>query len=168
MKISTTKTETMCLSRRPKQCSLQIDGVPLKKPEKFKFLGISFTSDGRQNSKLDICIGKASAAMHQLHRFVVQRRELCSKTKLYIFRFVYVPILAYGHECWIMNETVRYRVQAAEMGFLRRINSLTLLEKIESANICESLNIESLLLRLARLQLCWYGHVNECPRKEQP
>ena len=30
MKISTTKTETMCLSRQPKQCSLQIDGVPLK------------------------------------------------------------------------------------------------------------------------------------------
>ena len=30
MKISTTKTETMCLSRQPKQCSLQIDEVPLK------------------------------------------------------------------------------------------------------------------------------------------
>ena len=35
MKIST-KTETMCLSRQPKQCSLQIDGVPLKQSEKFK------------------------------------------------------------------------------------------------------------------------------------
>ena len=30
MKISTTKVETMCLSRQPKQCSLQIDGEPLK------------------------------------------------------------------------------------------------------------------------------------------
>ena len=30
MKISTTKTETMCLSRLSKQCSLQIGGVPLK------------------------------------------------------------------------------------------------------------------------------------------
>ena len=36
MKISTTKTETMCLSRQSKQCSLQIDGVPLKQSEKFK------------------------------------------------------------------------------------------------------------------------------------
>ena len=36
MKISTTKTETMCLSRHPKQCSLQIDGAPLKQSEKFK------------------------------------------------------------------------------------------------------------------------------------
>ena len=60
MKISATKTEIMCLSRQPKQCSLQIDGGPLKQSEKFKYLGLSFTSDGRQNSKLDICIGKAS------------------------------------------------------------------------------------------------------------
>ena len=67
MKISATKTATMCLSRQPKQCFLQIDGVPLKQSEKFKYLGVSFTSDGRQNSELDIRIGKASAVMRQLH-----------------------------------------------------------------------------------------------------
>ena len=36
MKICTTTTETMCLSRQPKQCFLQIDGVPLKQSEKFE------------------------------------------------------------------------------------------------------------------------------------
>ena len=58
MKVSTTKTKTMCLSRQPKQCSLQIYGVPLKQSEKFKYLGVSFISDGRQNSELDIRIRK--------------------------------------------------------------------------------------------------------------
>ena len=67
MKISATKTETMCLSTQPKQCFLQMDGVPLKQSEKFKYLGVSFTSDGRQNSELDICIEKVSAVMRQLH-----------------------------------------------------------------------------------------------------
>ena len=165
MKISTTKTETMCLSRQPKQCSLQIDGVPLKQSEKFKYLGVSFTSDGRQNSELDIRIGKASAVMRQLHRSVVLKRELCTKAKLSIFRSVYVPILTYGHECWIMNEKVRSRVQAAEMGFLRRISGLTLLDKVKSADIREFLNIESLLLRLERSQLRWYGHVTRMPQE---
>ena len=157
MKISTTKTK--CLSTQPKQCSLQIDGVPLKQSEKFKNLHVSFTSDGRQNSELDIPIGKAIAVMRQLHRSVVLKRELCTKAKLFIFRSVYVPILTYGHECWIMNEKVRSRVQGAEMGFLRRISGLTLLDKVKSANILESLNIESLLLRLERSQLRRYGHV---------
>ena len=45
------------------------------------------------------------------------------------------------------------------MGFLRRISGLTLLDKVKSADIRESLNIESLLLRLERSQLRWYGHV---------
>ena len=143
MKISTTKTETICLSRQPKQCFFQIDGVPLK--QSFKYLGISFTSDGRQNSKLDTHIRKASAVMRQLHRSVVLKRELCTKAKLSIFRSVYVPILTYGHECWIMNEKVGSRVQAAKMGFLQRISSLTLLGKVKSADIRESLNIKSLL-----------------------
>ena len=157
MKISTTKTETM--PRQPKHCSLQIDGVPLKQSEKFKYLGVSFTSDGRQNNELDICVGKASAVMRQLQRSVALQRELCTKAKLSIFRPVYVPILTYGHECWILNEKMRYRVQAAKMRFLRKIRGLTLLDKVESADIRKSLNIESLLLRLERSQLRWYGHV---------
>ena len=56
-------------------------------------------------------------------------------------------LLAYGHECWIVNEKVRSRVQAAEMGFLPRISGLTLLDKVKSADIRESINIESLLLQ---------------------
>ena len=67
MKISKTITKTMCLSRLPKQCSLQIDGVPLKQSQKLKYLGVSFTGGGRRNSELDIRIGKASAVMRQLH-----------------------------------------------------------------------------------------------------
>ena len=159
MKISTAKTETMCLSRQSAQCSLQVDGIPLKQTEKFKYLGVSFASDGRQNSELDSHIGKASAVARQLHRSVVLKRELCTKAKLSIFRSVYVPILTYGHECWTMTERVRSRVQAAEMGFLRRICGLTRLDKVKSTVIRESLNIESLLLRLERSQLRWYGHV---------
>ena len=97
--------------------------------------------------------------MHQLCRSVVLNRELCTKAKLSFFGSVYVPTLTYGHECWIMNEKVRSRVQAAEMGFLRRTSGLTLLDKVKSADIRESLNIESLLFRLEKSQLRWYGHV---------
>ena len=58
-----------------------------------------------------------------------------------------------------MNEKVRSRVQAGEMGFLRRISGLTSLDNVKSADIRESLNVESLLLRLERSLLRWCGHV---------
>ena len=64
MKSSMTTTEIMCLSRHPVQCSFQTNGVTLKQKEKFKYLGVTFSSDGRQENELDTRIGKARAVMH--------------------------------------------------------------------------------------------------------
>ena len=48
MKISMIKTEITCLSRHPVQCSFQTNRVTLKQTEKLKYLGVTFSSDGRQ------------------------------------------------------------------------------------------------------------------------
>ena len=54
MKTSTSKTEVLHLSRNPVQCYLQVGGVSLKQVEKFKYLGVAFMSDERQDEKLDV------------------------------------------------------------------------------------------------------------------
>ena len=120
MKISTAKTEVLHLSRNPDQCVLQVNGATLEQVEKFKYLGVAFTSDGRQDEELDTRIGKASAVMRALHYSVVMKRELSKKAKLSIFKAVFVPILTYGHESWVMTERMRSQVQASEMRFLRK------------------------------------------------
>ena len=71
MKISTAKTEIVCLSRHSVQCSFQTNGVTLKQTEKFNYLGVTFSNDGRQNNELHKLIGKASEVMRQLCRLVV-------------------------------------------------------------------------------------------------
>ena len=91
MKISTAKTEVLHLLRNPDQCVLQVNGATLKQVEKFKYLGVAFTSDGRQDEELDTRIGKASAVMRALHYSVVMKRELSKKAKLSIFKAVFVP-----------------------------------------------------------------------------
>ena len=101
MKISTAKTEVLHLSRNPDQCVLQVNGATLKQVEKFKYLGVAFTSDGGQDKELDTRIGKASAVMRAWHNLVVVNRELSKKSKLSIFKAVLVPILTYGHETWV-------------------------------------------------------------------
>ena len=82
-------------------------GATLKQVEKFKYLGVAFTSDGRQEEELDTRIGKASPVMRALHYSVVMKRELSKKEKLTIFKAVFVPILTYGHESWVMTKRVR-------------------------------------------------------------
>ena len=61
-------------------------------------------SDGRQDDELDTRIAKASAAMQALHYSVVMKRELSKKAKLCIFETIFVPILTYGHESWVIIE----------------------------------------------------------------
>ena len=63
MKISRAKTEVLHLSRNLDLCVLQVNGATLKQLEKFEYLGIAFTSDGRQDEELDTRIGNASAVM---------------------------------------------------------------------------------------------------------
>ena len=75
--------------------------------EKFKYLRVTCLSDGRQDNELDTSIGKASAVMCQLYQSVVLKQELCTKAKLSVFRSVFVPILIYGHEYWVMTKRVR-------------------------------------------------------------
>ena len=98
MKISTSKTEVLHLLRNPAQCSMQVSDVSLKQVEKFKYLEIAFTSDGKQDEELDVRSGKASTLMRALQHLVVLKRELSSKVKLSVFKSIFVPILTNDHE----------------------------------------------------------------------
>ena len=115
MKISTAKTEVLHLSRNPDQCVLQVNGATLKQVEKFKYLGVAFTSDGRQDEELDTRIGKTSAVMRALLYSVVMKRELSIKEKLSIFIAVFVPILTYGHESWVMGNDRKNAITSASV-----------------------------------------------------
>ena len=53
IKISSAKTEVLHLLGNPDRCVLQVNGATLMQVEKFKYLGVEFTSDKRQNKKLD-------------------------------------------------------------------------------------------------------------------
>ena len=74
-----TEVPVLHLSRSPDQCVLLVNGATLKQVEKFKYLGVAFTSDGRQDEELDTQIGKASAVMRALHYSVVMKRELLKR-----------------------------------------------------------------------------------------
>ena len=51
------------------------------------------------------------------------------------------------------------------MDFFQKLKSLSLLDKVKSTDIHQSLNIEPLLLHVKLLQLHWYGHVTGMSHK---
>jgi len=65
----------------------------------------------------------------------------------------------------VITENILSQFQAAEMGFLRRVHSVTLRDKVRSCKNRRALNVESLLLRIKRSQPHWFGHVYRMPHE---
>ena len=145
------KSEVLCLSRNPRQCTLQVSGNTLQQVEKFKYLRVVFTSDEKRNK--------------EFRHPVVTKRELSNTGKLLVFKSVFVPILTTGHESWVMTGRILSQVQATEMGFLRIVNDVTLRDKVCSWEIYEAPNVKS-LPQIERSQLRWFGHVTKMSQEK--
>ena len=91
--------------------------------------------------------------MRALHRPVVVKKELSQKAKLLNYRSSYVPTLTYGHKLWVVTERTRSRIQAAKMGFLRRVSGLSFRDRVRSSVIREGLRVELLLLHIERSKM---------------
>ena len=153
----------MVFSRHPLDCTLYVNGVQIRQAQEFKYLGVMFTSDGRQDREIDRRINQASGVSREMWKTVVGNARLSQDAKLAVFKSLFRPILTYGQESWILTERTRSRVQAAEMRFLRRIAGVSRIDRIRNTVIREALNIEPLLLMVERQQLRWYGHVLRMP-----
>ena len=176
MKISTAKTEVLHLSRNPDQCVLPVNGVTLKQVEKFKYLGVAFTSDGRQDEKLDTWIGKAGTVMRALHCSVVMKREMSKKAKLSIFETQLSSqkrqsFCLHSHLwSWILGNDRKNAITSASARnevFMKNWRNYTV-QCAYSSEIRKSLNIEPLLHRIERSQLKWFGHVSRMPQERLP
>ncbi|KAK3525020.1 hypothetical protein QTP86_013357 [Hemibagrus guttatus] len=168
MRVSTSKSEAMVLDRKKVACTLQVGGEVLPQVEEFKYLGVLFTSEGRMDCEIDRRIGAAATLMRSMYRSVVVKKELSRKAKLSIYQSIYAPTLTYGHELWVMTERVRFRIQAAEMSFLRRVAGHSLRDRVRSSVTREELGVEPLLLHIERGQLRWLGHLFRMPPGRLP
>ena len=68
----------------------------------------------------------------------------------------------------MITERTRLWVQAAEMGFLRRVAGIFLWDRVRSSAIREELVLEPLLLSLEKSQLRWFGHLVRMPTGPLP
>jgi len=62
---------------------------------------------------------KVNAVLREFYCSVVTKRELSNIAKLSVFKSVFVPILTYDPESWVMTERIPTQVQAPKMGFLK-------------------------------------------------
>ena len=98
-------------SQPEKECLVRV-GEEI--PEEFKYLGVLFTSEGRMEREV---YRRISAVMRTLRRGKEGAEPKDEALSLS------VVLLSYPHLCyklWVVTESTRLRVQAAEMSCLRR------------------------------------------------
>ena len=71
MIINTSKTEVMVLTRQATECHVQVCAAQLRQVNEFKYLGVMFSSDGRQDKEIDRRISQTGAAASQLWNTVM-------------------------------------------------------------------------------------------------
>ena len=116
--------------------------------------------------KSAIPISIAKTVLRELYRSVVTKLEFSNTAKLSVFKSFFVPIFTYSHESWVMTERILSQVQATEMGFLRRVNGVTLHDKVRSCEIHEALNADPFLIAQRYLSYNDLATCPKCPRKD--
>ena len=85
MRIRTSKSEAMVLSRKPVDCLLWVGNVSLPQVKEFKYLWVLFMSEGMMGHEINRRVLAAGAVLHVLHHTIVTKRELSWKVKPSIF-----------------------------------------------------------------------------------
>jgi len=89
--------------------------------ETFKYIRVVFTSDGRRIVEIDTWVG--NAVLRELYIAPWLRKKSFQRTQSFVFKSVFVPILACGHESWVTTE----RILSKE--YFRRVLGVTLRDK---------------------------------------
>ena len=168
LKINAKKTKSMVISRDSCKHEIKINEEILEQVDSFKYLGVIISSNCSLKEEINQRISKATNVYSQLGNGFIGKRELTKRTKISIFNSVYCPTLIYGSETWNLDNRDKSRLQAAEMKFLRRSIGKTRKDRIRNTRIREELKTESLVNKIEKNQLRWFGHVNRMEEDRIP
>ena len=115
-----------------------------------------FTRYGNRSKGIDTRITNANAVLRDLCCAVVKTGGFAN---LSVFKAVFVSILVCGHELRVTTKRILSQEQVAEMGFLRRVQDVTLRDKMHRFEIRKARNVTPNFL-IRKIQAGWFDHVS--------
>ena len=131
MKINTTKTEVMAVSRVNPNFQISLGNEEIPQVNSMKYLGVEFHSDGKIEHEITVRIAKYAKNLGLLYP-LLRKTSIPRKVKVLFYKTILRPILTYGSEAWTTTTQIRSRMQAAEMRCLRLIFGVTRRDKIRN------------------------------------
>ncbi|KAJ8935859.1 hypothetical protein NQ318_015970 [Aromia moschata] len=159
LKLNVSKTKIMTGGRPDIAVNVELNGDKVEQVSTMKYLGVHIESQGYQDQEINARIQSASNMFHSMKSSFIGKKEVSIKTKMSVYNSIYVPILIFGCESWVLNQKHKSMVQSMDMKYLRKVLGITRKDKIRNADIREQLQVQSVLSRIENRQLGWFGHL---------
>ena len=151
LKVNTGKTEVMISSRRGTKANIKdSQGTSLRQVNKFKYLGVTNSEEGGSEEAEEQELVQRGASGDTYAELSVTM-----KLKIKLYMTVIRSVLLYGAECWTVRKKEEQIVVKTEMRMLRRINGVTLRDKLKNIDTRKELGVNSIQERVREMRLCW-------------
>ena len=141
------------------QPPILVAGAPLEWVDKFKYLGIMFTSDGGLDTDLARRVQLAAAAFRQLERPFFQQKCIPMGVRMMVYTAMVVSVLLYGSEAWALTQPQLQMLEVFHRARLRMILGVRLADRIPIPELLRRCGTVSIRDMLDRRQLRWLGHI---------
>lgn len=162
MRINTEKTEVMVVGRTTQNLNIVVEGKDIKQASEFKYLGTTFTEDGRMDREINLRCSKANQVLGQLTP-MLQHKKIPISTKRHLIQSIFIPTLCYQCQTWSLATNQKRKLVTMEMRCLRRAAGVTIRDKIRNEVIREKVGTEPVLNFIQRQQLKWFAHLERMP-----
>lgn len=159
LNINESKTKIMIINARNTNMNITLNGKVVEKIETFKYLGVPINNKGNQEAEIVARMEGAARMYHAIRSNFLTKREVSRHTKISVYKSIFVPILTFGSESWVLSKKLKSKVQSIAMKFLRTILGITRIDRIRNTTVREELGVESVLSAIEKAQLRWYGHL---------
>ena len=127
--------------------------------ESFSYLGSVVTSDGRSDHDIKQRIGRAKTVFGNMKKVLLSQRIKLTTRLRVLYCYVW-SVLLYGCETWTISETMKERLRAVEMWFLRRMLKISWTEKKSNLEVRRAAGVQrTLMMTIRQRQLDFFGHV---------
>ena len=161
LSINIKKTQCMVISKSKitPTYHIHINNETIKQVEKFKHLGSTITSDGRNDAEIKIRIGMAKDAFQKMEK-VIKNKNITIETRNRILQCYVIPILTYDSECWTISPNMERKLEAAEMWFHRRMLHISWKDHVTNDEVLRRGRTERKLMNRIRAgQMSFLGHI---------
>ena len=155
------KDKVMLVKRGGGTCNITVNGVEIENVKTMKYLGAMLDEEGSCEAEVDHRIGAASKVIGAMRKEIIDRRELSKATKLRVINATVMPTLLYACETWTLLERHKSRIQALEMRCLRRVEGVTMLDKVRNVDIRSRLGQVAVVSRVENKKTEWLKKMEE-------